>query len=155
MRWATTSVSVSVAKTTPVRLQLVLQLAEILDDAVVDERQPVGGVRVGVGLGRRAMRRPARMADAGVAGQRLAGELVLEVAELALGAPAGQVPAFQRRHTGRIVAAIFEPLQRIDEQRRHRRLAENPDNAAHRSLPESDPALSIPFVKRLRPQEIT
>ena len=39
MRWATTSVSVSVSKLRAGGLQLVLQLAEVLDDAVVDQRQ--------------------------------------------------------------------------------------------------------------------
>ena len=66
-------------------LELGLELAEILDDAVVDERQPLGRVRMGVHLGRRAVGRPARMADAGVAGERRAAELLLEVPELALG----------------------------------------------------------------------
>ena len=86
---------------------------------------------MGVALGRRAVGRPARMADAGAAGKRLRGEPFLEVAELALGPAAGQMAVLERRDAGRIVAAIFEPLQRIDEQRRHRPRPENPDNAAH------------------------
>jgi hypothetical protein len=36
---------------------------------------------------------------------------------------------------GRIVAAIFEPLQRIDDQRRNGRAPDNPDNPAHPVIP--------------------
>jgi hypothetical protein len=43
--------------------QLVLQLLEVLDDAVVHDRHPVGGDRMGIALGRLAVRRPAGMAD--------------------------------------------------------------------------------------------
>ena len=45
--------------------QLVAQRLEILDDAVVDQRDRPDDVRVGVADGRRAMRRPARVRDAG------------------------------------------------------------------------------------------
>ncbi len=55
-------------------LQFLAQLAEILDDAVVHDRQTVGGVRMRVALGRPAVGCPARMADADGAGERLARE---------------------------------------------------------------------------------
>ena len=45
--------------------QLVAQRLEILDDAVVDQRDRPDDVRVGVADGRRAMGRPARVGDAG------------------------------------------------------------------------------------------
>ena len=48
-----------------VRDQLFLQLAEILDDAVMHDRDQVGRMRMRVGLGRLAVRGPAGMADAG------------------------------------------------------------------------------------------
>ena len=41
----------------------IAQLAEILDDAVVDDRDLVCGVRVRVVFRRAPVRRPARMAD--------------------------------------------------------------------------------------------
>ena len=49
--------------------ELVLQLGEVLDDAVVDEGESsvVAEVRVRVAVGRAAVRRPARVADAGAA----------------------------------------------------------------------------------------
>ncbi len=53
-------------------LQLAAQLDEILDDAVVHDRELFGGVRMGVVLGRTAVGRPAGVADADGARQRLA-----------------------------------------------------------------------------------
>ena len=38
---------------------------------------------------------------------------------------------FERGDAGGIIAAIFEPLQRVDEQPRDRTAPENADNAAH------------------------
>ena len=130
-RCAITSVSVSVANLAPLLLQLVAQLAEILDDAVVHDRELLGGVRMGVVLGRLAVGRPAGVADADRAGERLAVQPRLEVAQLALGAPARQRAALERGDAGGIVAAIFEALERVDELPRHRLTAENPDNPAH------------------------
>ena len=60
---------------------------------------PLGGVRMGVGLGRLAVGRPAGVADADGAGERLSREPVFEIAQLALGAPARQLrrlPASRR-----------------------------------------------------------
>jgi hypothetical protein len=57
-----------------------LQLPEILDDAVMDHRQPVGGVRVGVGLVGPPVGGPAGMPDADDARKRGLGQLDLEVA---------------------------------------------------------------------------
>src|SRR5580700_2375451 len=70
-------------ETMPLRSELVAQLAEILDDAVVDESDACGGVRVRVRFGGRAVCRPARMADARAAGQRIGLEHRGKVAELA------------------------------------------------------------------------
>ena len=52
--------------------QLAAQLDEILDDAVVHDRELFGGVRMGVVLGRPAVGRPAGVADADGPQQRLA-----------------------------------------------------------------------------------
>ena len=96
-------------------LQLLAQLAEVLDDAVVHDREAVGGVRMRVAFGRPAVGRPAGMPDADRAGERLARELGFEIAQLALGAPARELAVFERGDAGGIVAAVFEPLERIDE----------------------------------------
>jgi len=65
-----------------------LQLAEILDNAVMDDSQLVGGMGVRIGLVRLAVGRPAGVADSDDTGKRSLGKLGLEVAQLALGAPA-------------------------------------------------------------------
>jgi hypothetical protein len=62
--------------------------------------------------------------------ERLAREPSLEVAELTLGATARQRAPFQRRDASRIIAAIFEPLERVDELACHRLTAKNADNSA-------------------------
>ncbi len=114
-------------------LELLAQLAEILDDSIVHHREAVGGMRMRVALGRTAMGRPAGVADADRAVERLALEPAFEVAQLALGAAAGQVTALERGHACRVIAAIFEALERIDELHRHRLAAEYADNPAHGS----------------------
>ena len=95
--------------------QFVAQLAEILDDAVVHHRDPVGRVRMRVALGRLAVGRPAGVADADGAVERRLAQPVFQIAQLALGAAARQRAAFQRRHARGVIAAIFEALERVDQ----------------------------------------
>ena len=111
--------------------QLFLQLAIILDDAVMHDRDVVGHVRVGVRFGRLAVRGPAGMADAGLAEQRRRFQPRLEIAQLAFGAAAAELALLNRGDAGGIVAAIFQPLQRIDQLAGDRSFAENANNAAH------------------------
>ena len=77
-RWATTSVSVSLPNLAPFLIEPFAQLAEILDDAVMHDRDAVGGVRMGVALGRLAVGGPAGMADADIAGERLARQALFQ-----------------------------------------------------------------------------
>src|ERR1041384_8656223 len=91
-------------------LELVAQLAEILDDAVVHHRDAVGGMRMGVALGRLAVGRPAGVADADGAVERRLAQPAFQVAKLALGAPPRQRAAFKRRYARGLRAAIFEAL---------------------------------------------
>ena len=95
----------------------------------------LGGDGMGVALGGLAVGRPARVADADRARQRLAAEPRLEVHKLALGAPALDVAVDQGGDAGRIVAAIFQALQRLDQQGGDRRLADDSDDAAHVRFP--------------------
>ena len=123
--------SVSVENLAPPAVSSCAQLVEILDDAVVDDRDAVGRMRMRVDLGRPAMGRPAGVADADRAGERLASQPLLEVLELAFGAAARQVALLQRRDAGGVVAAIFEALERIDHQGRDRLATQYPDDPAH------------------------
>jgi hypothetical protein len=71
------------------------------------------------------------VADADISRQGLARELGLEIAQLALGSPAAEVPAIQSGDTGGIIAPIFEPLERINQRGGDRVTAENAHNSAH------------------------
>ncbi len=90
------------------RGELAAQGLEILDDAIVHDSDPVGGDRMGIGLGRQAMRRPAGVPDADHPLYRLVIEPPGEVDELAFRSPAFDASVDQRPDSGRIVPAIFE-----------------------------------------------
>ena len=115
-------------------LKLAAQVAVVLDDAVVDDRQAAGAVevRVGVLVGDAAVGRPAGVAEPdGAAGQR------------GLGLPdlAGPLLDHDRavsRHGDApgVVAAILELLQPVqDELRCVGARADVAENAAHRQQP--------------------
>ena len=95
------------------------------------DREPVGGVRMRVGLVGPAMGRPAGVADADQPGERLAREFLFQILQLAFGAAPRQHAVFEGGDAGRIIAAIFEALERIDQERRDRFAADDSDNAAH------------------------
>ena len=61
------------------------------------------------------------------------GQLRSRLRELALGAAALEPAVLERGDAGGIVAAVFKPLQRLDDLRRDRRLADDSDDAAHGS----------------------
>ncbi len=123
-------------------LEFRAQFAEILDDAVMHHGDAFGGVRMGIVLGRPAMGGPAGVPDAGVAAERLGLEPGLEVLQLALGAPPRQSAVLQRSDPRGIVAAIFEPLQRIHQLLRDRSASKNADDAAHAvQCPQKSPKI--------------
>ena len=124
------------------RHELRLELAEILDDAVMHDRYEIGHMRVGVGLDRLAVRGPARVADARRAHQRLGFQLLLEITQLAFGAAPGEMSVLDGGDARRVIAAIFETLQRVDELLCHRPFAEDANDAAHRPLLPPTLALS-------------
>ncbi len=119
----------------PLGEKLVAQLAEILDDAVVDDGDALAGMRMGVGLVRRAMRRPAGVADAGVAVQRAVVQDLAETVQLAGRAAALDMAMDQRGDAGGIVAAIFQALEGIQDDRRHVARSRDSYNAAHAAVP--------------------
>ena len=93
------------------RFEFHAQFCVVLDDAVVHDGHARGAMRVRVALGRRAVRRPARVADAGGAVQRRAIQRGGEMAELAFGAAALDVPIHQRGDAGAVIAAVFQTAQ--------------------------------------------
>ena len=80
---------------------------------------------------RLAVRRPARVTDAGVARERIAHQALFEILQFAFGAAARQMVAFQGCNARGIVAAIFQAFERIHQLLRDRSASENADNAAH------------------------
>ncbi len=76
------------------------QFAEVLDDAVMHDRDLIGRVRMGIAFGRLAVGRPSGMADAGVAAERLFDEQGLERVQFAHGAPARQHAMIERGDAG-------------------------------------------------------
>src|SRR6266851_1275357 len=92
-------------------LERFAQLAEILDDAAVDDGDALGGVRMGVVLSRPAMRGPAGVPDSGPACERGFAQPLLEVFQLAFGAATIELAAFQCRDARGVIAAIFKPLE--------------------------------------------
>ena len=92
-------------------LERFAQFAEILDDAVVDHGDAIGRMRMRVVLGRLAVGRPAGVPDPDMALERFGIEPLFEVFQLALGAAAREVIAFQRGDACGIIAAIFKPLE--------------------------------------------
>jgi len=96
-----------------------------------------------VAPGRRAMRRPAGVADAGRAGKRRTFQHRFQLAELALGAAAVDVAVHQGGNPGAVVAAIFQPPQRIQQ---HRRRRPRPDHA-HDPAPGLAPPLPGPTTR--------
>ena len=123
----------------PLALELVLQIEVVLDDAVVDDDDLAGAVavRMGVLLGRPAVRRPPRVADAVVARDRVQRDDVLEPRELAGAAPQLDGAVVHDRDARRVVAAVFEPPQPVDEHRDDFLGSDVSDNPAHCLWPHS------------------
>ncbi len=117
----------------PLGAQFVAERLEILDDAVVNQHDVADDVRMRIVLGRGAVGGPARMRNAAVAGQRAFGELGGKVEQLAGGAAAVELAVVDRADAGRVIAAIFEPPQPIEQAIGDRALPQDTDNSAHLS----------------------
>src|SRR3546814_12759549 len=107
----------------PAALQFRAQFLEILDDAIVDERDLGRGVGLRIARGRRAVGRPAGMRDAGLAGQPVIAKRLDQIVELSFGPAALVMPVDDGRDAGRIIAAILQPPQSPDPARPEERRA--------------------------------
>ena len=116
------------------------QRVVILDDAVVDQRDPSRlvrrrEVRMRVGRGRRAVRGPAGVGDAGEAGQRALADLRVELGHAGDAARAFRPERVINCHAAGVVSPIFEPLQPFDEDRDDVPRADGADDSAHPDSP--------------------
>ena len=106
--------SVSEAKDVPGLLEIGPEPGEVLDDPVMDDRDPVGlvQVRMGVAVGGRTVGGPPGVSDAGGRRrQRAVAERFLEVGEFAGSFGRGKRAIGDDGHAGRVVAAVFQPAQ--------------------------------------------
>ena len=128
------------------------QLFVVLDDAVVHHRDFVAAeYRVRVDRDRRAVGGPARVADAGRAGEPGLAHLRVEVGHARHGARAPQLSAAAgvvHRDAAGVVAAVFEPAQPFDQYRNDVAPGHRADYAAHllRFLISFSPAASSPAI---------
>ena len=113
------------------RLQALPEFGVVLNDAVVHQGDAAGLVRVGVALGGDAVGGPAGMADADGGLQRIGGQHLLKRPDLALGAAALDLAAHHAGDPGRIIAAVFQPLQAVDQPLLHRPRPDDADDPAH------------------------
>src|SRR4051794_17487133 len=111
--------------------QLVPKRLEILDDAVVDQRDRPDDVRVSITDGWCTVGRPARMRDAGRSMQRMLGQLARQLVELALRPAPLELVRIDRADARGVIAAIFEPLEPVEQPLRDVGRSDNPDNPAH------------------------
>ncbi len=88
----------------------------VFDDAVMDDGDAGGAVRVGVGFGGGAVGGPACVADAGGAGEGGRGEGGGEVGEFALGAAAGDGTVDQGGDASTVIAAIGEAAEAVEQE---------------------------------------
>ncbi len=118
-------------------LELGSQTGEILDDAVVDHRELAAGiaVRMRVAVGGTPMGRPAGVPHTGGAfelGSIGFGQRLFQVGQSAGAPPDGQTPvAIGQSDTGRVVAAVFHPSQRVDHDVAGRPLPDIADDSTH------------------------
>ena len=114
------------------RAQAVALLLVVLDDAVVHQREvAVADVRMRVAFGHPAMGGPARVADAERRVEAFGDRRGFHLGDAAGTAHAAHGLAIDHRDAGGIVAAIFQPLEAIDQQGHHVTIGDGTDDSAH------------------------
>ncbi len=112
-------------------LQLVAQGLVVFDDAIVDQRQFGGCMRMCIGCCWRAMGRPARVRNADISGKRPIGKHLDQIGKLAFGAAPVQRAIVNRAKPGAVIAAIFHPLEPVDQTISDRCIRNDTNNSAH------------------------
>jgi hypothetical protein len=117
-------------------LERLPDVSGVLDDAVMDDRDPARlvGVRMRIRRGGRAVRGPAGVADTQRAGGRGTLQPLLEHAQLARRLHHLDTVTIHDREAGRVVAAVLHAAQSVDDQARRLAGADIPYDATHRSL---------------------
>ena len=118
-------------KRAPTRGQLIAQRLEILDNAIVDQRHFAGRMRVGVARRRRAVGGPAGVGDTDIARRIVGFQHLHQIGQLPLGAAADQLAILHGADARAVIAAIFHPLQPVDQPVGDCFFAYNTNNAAH------------------------
>src|SRR5690606_34948217 len=112
--------------------QAVALLVVVLDDAVVHHRQLAEAhVRVGIVFGDAAMGGPARVADAESGAEAFGLRRRLHLRDAAGPAHPAHSLTVEHGNAGRIVAAIFQSLQTLDQGRYHVAIGDRTHNSAH------------------------
>ena len=117
------------------RFQFRAQLRMVFDDAIMDNNNARRAMRMRIARGGRAMRCPARMANAGATSQRACFQNGGKIAKLALCTPAINLAVNQGCDTRTVITAIFQPPQRFQKPGRCCFLTNHSDNAAHQRFP--------------------
>ena len=91
------------------------QVSEIFDDPVMHDGHIARQMRMGVAHRGCPMRGPAGVPDARLARQRVMHQQVRQVDQLAHSPPAVQHTRIHGRNPGAVIAAVFQPLQRLNQ----------------------------------------
>jgi hypothetical protein len=121
----------------PVVLQAFSEQRVVLDDAVVNHRDAAMTVqmRMSVAVCGHSMRGPSGVADTDRGRERRLLKVMLQVSHLAGAPEANELAVLDERHPGRIVAAVLQTLQALQEKRRCELRAHVADNSAHPDHP--------------------
>ena len=110
------------------------QLAEVLDDPVQHDRDLVlvaAGERMGVLLRDPAVGGPARVSEPGRGQRAVVLHDLLQVLEIADRAHVVEPLVLEHREAGRVIAAVFEALQAVDQERLRPARPDVSDDPAH------------------------
>ena len=108
----------------------------IFNDPIMNDHHTLGSdVRMGICLGHTTMRGPARMADANITTKRLFTYQTVETCQLANRTGDFKTAAIVGDNASTVIAAIFQPPQRIQERVTTIDKADSPYDSTHMKTP--------------------